>query len=187
MTPHDEILARVAEVEELDAKATEGPWYATHHSTQPGIYAKPEHQSLRYGIAATTSITLPGASLSPAVANSALIARSRTLLPALAADVKRLVGEVALQQDEIASLANSLDGSEHCRHEAEAALAAKDAEIARLREALTAALPAVENLEHAQRQLDFDGCEVGVSRQAVDETTAAIRAALNQEKPDAKQ
>ena len=132
MTAHDEIFARVAEVEELDAKATEGRWYATHHSTQPGIYAKPEHQSLSYGLAATTSITLPGSSLSPAVANSALIARSRTLLPALAADAKGLLEEVALQQDEIASLANSLDGSEHCRHEAEAALAAKEAELAQV-------------------------------------------------------
>jgi hypothetical protein len=29
---------------------------------------------------------------------------------------------------------------------------------------------AITNLTIAQRQLDFDGCEVGVSRQALDET-----------------
>lgn len=32
--------------------------------------------------------------------------------------------------------------------------------------------PAIENLRNSQRQLDADGCEVGVSRQAVDETLA---------------
>lgn len=30
--------------------------------------------------------------------------------------------------------------------------------------------PAIENLKSNQRQLDMDGCEVGVSRQAVEET-----------------
>jgi len=34
--------------------------------------------------------------------------------------------------------------------------------------------PAIENLRNCQRQLDMDGCEVGVSRQAVDETLAEI-------------
>lgn len=34
--------------------------------------------------------------------------------------------------------------------------------------------PAIENLRTNQRQLDMDGCEVGVSRQAVVETLAEI-------------
>ena len=33
---------------------------------------------------------------------------------------------------------------------------------------------AIENLRECQRQLDMDGCEVGVSRQAVDETLIAM-------------
>jgi len=33
---------------------------------------------------------------------------------------------------------------------------------------------AIENLRTCQRQLDADGCEVGVSRQAVDETLIAL-------------
>lgn len=33
---------------------------------------------------------------------------------------------------------------------------------------------AIENLRECQRQLDADGCEVGVSRQAVDETLTAL-------------
>ncbi len=33
---------------------------------------------------------------------------------------------------------------------------------------------AIENLRENQRQLDADGCEVGVSRQAVDETLTAL-------------
>lgn len=40
---------------------------------------------------------------------------------------------------------------------------------------------AIENLRGCQRQLDMDGCEVGVSRQAVDETleiTAVLFSAL---------
>lgn len=34
--------------------------------------------------------------------------------------------------------------------------------------------PAYESLRHNQRQLDFDGCEVGVSRQALEEILAAF-------------
>jgi hypothetical protein len=34
--------------------------------------------------------------------------------------------------------------------------------------------PAIEALTNNQRQLDADGCEVGVSRQALDETLAAV-------------
>lgn len=34
--------------------------------------------------------------------------------------------------------------------------------------------PAIENLKTNQRQLDADGCEVGVSRQALDETLAEV-------------
>lgn len=37
---------------------------------------------------------------------------------------------------------------------------------------LEIAKPAIENLTTCQRQLDMDGCEVGVSRQALDETLA---------------
>jgi hypothetical protein len=33
---------------------------------------------------------------------------------------------------------------------------------------------AIENLRECQRQLDADGCEVGVSRQALDETLTAL-------------
>jgi hypothetical protein len=33
---------------------------------------------------------------------------------------------------------------------------------------------AIENLRTVQRQLDMDGCEVAVSRQAVDETLTAL-------------
>jgi hypothetical protein len=39
--------------------------------------------------------------------------------------------------------------------------------------------PAVANLRACQRQLDMDGCEVGVSRQAVDETLALYDALLD--------
>lgn len=38
--------------------------------------------------------------------------------------------------------------------------------------------PAVENLKTNQRQLDMDGCEVGVSRQALDETLASYAVLL---------
>jgi hypothetical protein len=34
--------------------------------------------------------------------------------------------------------------------------------------------PAIENLKINQRQLDMDGCEVGVSRQALDEVLTAF-------------
>lgn len=34
--------------------------------------------------------------------------------------------------------------------------------------------PAIQNLMDCQRQLDMDGCEVGVSRQALDETFGII-------------
>lgn len=34
--------------------------------------------------------------------------------------------------------------------------------------------PAIENLKNCQRQLDMDGCHVGVSRQAVEETIGVI-------------
>lgn len=37
---------------------------------------------------------------------------------------------------------------------------------------------AIENLRTCQRQLDADGCEVGVSRQAVDETLTALDYAM---------
>ena len=37
---------------------------------------------------------------------------------------------------------------------------------------------ASDNLKSNQRQLDMDGCEVGVSRQAVDETTTQYDAML---------
>lgn len=47
-----------------------------------------------------------------------------------------------------------------------------------MRDALNVAAPAIENLATCQKQLDADGCMVGVSRQAIDETLAAIRAAL---------
>lgn len=36
--------------------------------------------------------------------------------------------------------------------------------------------PAIENLKTCQRQLDMDGCEVGVSRQALDETLDVLSA-----------
>ena len=36
-------------------------------------------------------------------------------------------------------------------------------------------IPAIQNLIDHQRQLDMDGCEVGVSRQALDEALAHIR------------
>lgn len=35
--------------------------------------------------------------------------------------------------------------------------------------------PAIENLTNCQRQLDMDGCEVGVSRQALDEVLGHLR------------
>lgn len=38
---------------------------------------------------------------------------------------------------------------------------------------------AIENLRTCQRQLDMDGCEVGVSRQAVDETLIALDYAVS--------
>lgn len=38
--------------------------------------------------------------------------------------------------------------------------------------------PAITNLRDCQRQLDMDGCEVGVSRQALDETLALLNEAL---------
>lgn len=34
--------------------------------------------------------------------------------------------------------------------------------------------PAIQNLINCQRQLDADGCEVGVSRQALDETLGIV-------------
>lgn len=37
---------------------------------------------------------------------------------------------------------------------------------------------AIDALANNQRQLDVDGCEVGVSRQAIDEVLAGLRAAL---------
>lgn len=37
---------------------------------------------------------------------------------------------------------------------------------------------AFENLRNCQRQLDMDGCEVGVSRQALDEVLAEYEALL---------
>jgi len=51
--------------------------------------------------------------------------------------------------------------------------------IQKAREAL-ASIPhgAIDALANNQRQLDMDGCEVGVSRQAVDEVLAGLRAAL---------
>lgn len=36
--------------------------------------------------------------------------------------------------------------------------------------------PAIDNLTECQRQLDADGCEVGVSRQALDEVLAHHKA-----------
>lgn len=39
---------------------------------------------------------------------------------------------------------------------------------------LRPAHPAIENLRTCQRQLDMDGCEVGVSRQALEETLAEL-------------
>lgn len=52
--------------------------------------------------------------------------------------------------------------------------------IQKAREAL-ASIPhgAIDALANNQRQLDMDGCEVGVSRQAVDEVLAGLRAALD--------
>jgi ABC-type nitrate/sulfonate/bicarbonate transport system substrate-binding protein len=38
--------------------------------------------------------------------------------------------------------------------------------------------PAIENLANSQRQLDADGCEVAVSRQAVEETLEITRELL---------
>lgn len=51
--------------------------------------------------------------------------------------------------------------------------------IQNVREAL-ASIPhgAIDALANNQRQLDMDGCEVGVSRQAVDEVLAGLRAAI---------
>jgi hypothetical protein len=40
---------------------------------------------------------------------------------------------------------------------------------------------AIDNLKHNQRQLDMDGCEVGVSRQALEEVLIGLEAALSEQ------
>ena len=47
-------------------------------------------------------------------------------------------------------------------------------DLADLRAKAEAAKPAYENLQTCQRQLDMDGCMVGVSQQALDESLAAL-------------
>lgn len=42
--------------------------------------------------------------------------------------------------------------------------------------------PAIENLRDCQRQLDMDGCEVAVSRQALDETLEVLADLLSASK-----
>ena len=70
--------------------------------------------------------------------------------------------------------------------EARAALAGEKPVGAGVETAL-ASIPqgAIDALRNNQRQLDVDGCEVGVSRQAIDEVLAGIDAALSKsgEKP----
>lgn len=48
-------------------------------------------------------------------------------------------------------------------------------------EQIARAMPAIESLKNYQQQLDADGCMVGVSRQALDETLAFVAAILSTE------
>lgn len=114
-------VERLDEMEDIARAATPGPWFSTHHNEVPGIYAKPEHQSLCYGIAKTTTITLQGASPSPGPANAAHIVATN---PATAPKVYALAREGLAGRAEIARLRVTNEGLREIQMRAEAELAA---------------------------------------------------------------